>query len=99
MLEQLGAAPGHMVDTDEPRTPGVLDHMSEQRFSTLYRAGPQIAAIEVQQVESEIGEPFGSALGDSVLQVADVGYAPIVWDRDFPIEDQLPAGREQPIER
>jgi hypothetical protein len=92
-FEQLGAVPGYMVDIDEPRTPGVLENAPEQLLSSLDRAGPQIVAVEVHQIESEVGEPLGPALSDG-----DMGYAPIVWDRDFSIQNQLPAGREQPIE-
>jgi hypothetical protein len=98
MFEQLGALPGYMVDIDEPRTPGVLENAAEQLLSSLDRAGPQIVAVEVHLIESEVGESLGPALSDGVLQVTDMGYAPIVWDRDFSIQNQLPAGREQPIE-
>jgi hypothetical protein len=92
MFEQLGAVPGHMVDVREPGTTGVLENATEQFLPSLDRAGPQIVAVQAQQVETEIGEPLGPALGDGVLQVADVGHAPIVRNRDFPIEDQLAAG-------
>jgi hypothetical protein len=88
-----------MVDIDEPRTARLLENAPEQLLSSLDWAGPQIVAVEVHQIESEVGEPLGPALSDGVLQVIDMGYAPIVWDRDFSIENQLTAGREQPIER
>jgi hypothetical protein len=48
----------------------------------------------VQQIEGEIGEALRPALFDGVLQVADMGHAAIVRDRNLPIENDLAAERK-----
>jgi len=52
-------------------------------------------AVEVQQVEREIGEPICPSPGDRVVKVADMGDAAVIEHRNFAVEhDFAPAGQQ-----
>jgi len=53
---KLGAAPGHVVDVGQPRTAGIPENAPEQLVAILNRATAQVVAVQVREVEGEIGE-------------------------------------------
>src|SRR6266446_4966761 len=99
MLERLGAAAGDVIDIDQAWTACVVESAPEQSLPILYRTAAEIVAVKVQQIEGEIGEALRPAVGDGVLQVADMGNTSIVGRGDFAIEDGVAAKREQLCER
>jgi hypothetical protein len=74
-LQQLTANADHVVDHDDPLAAGGADDVAPQRLEILDRAGPQIMAVEVEQVEGEISEPLGPALAHGLGQQVDMGDA------------------------
>ena len=73
-----------MIHIDDPFAPSGADHVAQQRFAVLYRAASQVVAIEVQQVEGEIGEPVGAALGYGLGQRVNVRDATVIGYRNSP---------------
>jgi len=48
-------------------------------------ATAQIVTVQMEEIESEIGEPVAAALGDVVLHIADVCGALLVRNRNFTV--------------
>ena len=46
-------------------------------------------AVDVQQIEGEIGKPIRLSPGDRVLKVANMGNPALIGHRDFAVEDDL----------
>jgi len=69
--------------------------MLKDRFPLLDGATAEIVAIEMQQVEGEIGEAIGPPIGDGVLQITYMRDAAIVGDGDLAVENHLTAERQQ----
>jgi hypothetical protein len=48
LLEQLGAAPGHVIQVDKTGTTGAIEGVPEQCLPILDRAAAQVVAVQVQ---------------------------------------------------
>ena len=76
------------------------NHIPQQHLAVFNGAAPEIVAIEVQEVESEIGEPVRSHLADGIAQRVEMRDAAIVGNGDLTIQhhsrqlgmDQRPEG-------
>src|SRR5439155_6023611 len=73
MLEQVVPRQGDVIDVDQAWTACVVDSAAQQGLPILYRATKEIVAVKVQQIEGEISKVLRPAVGDGVLQVADMG--------------------------
>jgi hypothetical protein len=71
---------------DDPRAAGGADHIAQERLPVLDRAAAQIVAVEVQQVEGEIDELVGAALGYGFVQGVDVGDAALIGHGNLAVE-------------
>ena len=60
------------------RAAEVVDDLTQHRLALLDQAAPQVVAVEVRQVEREVGQPVGLAPAYGVVQRVDVGDAAIV---------------------
>jgi hypothetical protein len=56
-----------VADTDDTGRARCFEDALEQGLSLFYRAAAQIVAVEIQQIECEIGEPIAVAARELVL--------------------------------
>ena len=82
-----------MVDRDDPLGTGFVEHLPQQCLAFFDRAAPQIVAVEIEQVESEVGQAIGPALAKCVLQPVDMRDATLVRDGDLTIKHDGPTAR------
>ena len=76
-----------MIDIDDPLAPCHADHIPQQHLAVFDRAAPEIVAIEVQEIEGEIGEPVWPAFADGIAQRVEMRDAAIVRGCDLAIQN------------
>jgi len=62
------------------------DDVAQQHLAVLDPATAQVVAVEMQQVESEIGEAIRPARGDRLAQRIEVRHAALVGHCDLAVE-------------
>ena len=85
-----------MVNAYDARTAGAADHVAQKRLAILNRAAPEIMAVEVQQVEREVGELLGTPSGYGLAQRIYVGDAAVVRHRDLAVKNH---GRQSGLDQ
>jgi hypothetical protein len=55
-LKQRRAVADDMIDRDQTRAADGADDVAQQRLPVLNPAGAQVVAVEMEQVEGEIGD-------------------------------------------
>ena len=76
-----------MIDVDDPLAPRGAYHVAQQHLVILNRATPEVVAVEMQEIEREIGEPLWPPLGYGVAQRVEVCDAAIVRNGDLAVEN------------
>jgi hypothetical protein len=71
---------------EEARAPGGADDVAQQRLAILDRAGAQIVAVEMEEVEGKIGELLGPAQTQRLAELVDVRHTARVRHRDLAVE-------------
>ena len=87
-----------MIDIDDPVATRRANHISQQHLAVFDRAAPEVVAIEVQQIEREVGKPVGSALAYGIAQRVQMRHAATVRNGNLTIKyhrrqlglDQMP---------
>jgi hypothetical protein len=98
LLKQVDTAAYHMADIDDAITGGFREDLAQQRLAMLDRAAPQIVAVEIQQIESEISQALRAAAAECVGQCVEMRHAALVWNRDLAIHDDRMTGCRQGTE-
>jgi hypothetical protein len=63
MLEEIRAAADDVVDIDQARTAGLIEHLPQPCLALFDWTAAQIMTVEMQQIEGEVGEtPHSVAL-------------------------------------
>jgi hypothetical protein len=85
-LEQLFADAQEVIDIDDPRAPCRADHIAQQHLPVLDRAAPEVVAVEMQEIESELGEPLRPPLTYGIAQGVEMRHAATVRDGNLAIQ-------------
>ena len=99
-LEQLLTDPQDVIDVDNPFAPRRADHIPQQHLAVFNWAAPEILAVEMQQIEREIGEPLRSTVAYGIAQRIEMRDAALIGNRDLAIQNhRRQPGIEQRPER
>jgi hypothetical protein len=75
-----------VVDIDDPVVSGRADDVAQQGLAILDRAAAQVVAVEVQQVEGEVGELLRSACRYRFTQRIDMRDAAVIRQGDLAVQ-------------
>jgi len=64
-----------MINVDHPLAPSLVEYAPQHLLAMLDPASAQVMPVDMQQVESVIGEPLGVALREAGFGAAEV-FAP-----------------------
>src|SRR5205814_9452281 len=87
--EQLLADTQDVIDIDDPLAMGRANHIPQQHLAVFDRAAPEAVAVEMQQVEREIGEPLRLAIGNSLAQPIQMSNAALIGNGDLAIQNHF----------
>ena len=89
-----------MIDIDDSLATSRADDITQQNLAVFDRAAPEILAVEMQQIEREIGEPLRPTVASGIAQRVEMRYAAIIRNRDLTIQNhRRQPGIEQRPER
>src|SRR5262249_53976251 len=80
-----------MIDVDEERAPDRAQQLHEHRLALDERATAKVAAVEVEEIEGEVGEHCRIASPHRRREVVEVGDAALVGRSDLAVEHNLAA--------
>jgi hypothetical protein len=89
-----------MVDIEHPCGSGSAYHLRQKRLVLEERSAPQVAAVQEQEIECEVGESGLVAAVDGCLEIIEVSNPALVRWGNLAIERKLAAEfSERPEDR